>query len=132
MGKGFPVESGKWGVGVSAMGCYDFPMAAKRFDRLGMYRLIADRIENDPGLLQIGLENIDRWIANGSDQPLKLEEWRGRILAAQHSKEDWSALLALLREDAERAEFERNFAPFAGVLTAADRRPFILECSYAH
>lgn len=114
------------------MGCYDFPMAAKRFDRLGMYRLIADRIENDPGLLQIGLENIDRWIANGSDQPLKLEEWRGRILAAQHSKEDWSALLALLREDAERAEFERNFAPFAGVLTAADRRPFILECSYAH
>src|SRR5690606_16021186 len=90
IGEGFSCRVWEMGVGVSAMGCYDFPMAAKRFDRLGMYRLIADKIESDPGLLQIGLENIDRWIANGSDQPLKLEEWRGRILAAQHSKEDWS------------------------------------------
>jgi len=41
-------------------------------------------------------------------------------------------LLILLREDSDRAEFEREFAPFAGVLTAQERRPFILECSYTH
>lgn len=86
-------------------------MAAERFDRLGMYRLIADKIENDPSLLEIGLENIERWIANGSDQQHKLREWRGRILAAQRSKQGMSALLGLLREDGVRAEFERNFAP---------------------
>lgn len=32
----------------------------------------------------------------------------------------------------ERAEYFRNFAPFAGVLTAAERRPPILECPFSH
>jgi len=42
------------------------------------------------------------------------------------------ALLKALREDSERAAFFRNFAPFAGVLTNAERRPLILECSFSH
>ena len=41
-------------------------------------------------------------------------------------------LLRALREDGERADFFRNFAPFAGVLTTAERRPLILECSFSH
>lgn len=97
-----------------------------------MYRLIADKIERDPSLLEIGLANIDRWIANGSDQQPKLREWRERILAAQRSAEDLASLLALLREDSGQAEFERNFAPFAGVLTAAEINTFFDECAYAH
>jgi hypothetical protein len=54
------------------------------------------------------------------------------ILAARESGEGMEALLKALREDGERAEFFRNFAPFAGVLTTAERRPLILECSYSH
>jgi hypothetical protein len=42
------------------------------------------------------------------------------------------ALLKALREDGEQADFFRNFAPFAGVLTTEERRPLILECSFSH
>jgi len=38
----------------------DFPTAT-RFNKLGMFRLIADKIEQDPALLQVGLDNIARW-----------------------------------------------------------------------
>ncbi len=105
---------------------------AERLDRLGMSRLIADKIARDPALLEIGLANIARWIANGSDQQHKLRDWHERILAAKSSPEALDALLVLLREDSESAAFEREFAPFAGVLTAEERRPFLLACSYAH
>ena len=33
------------------------------FDKIGMFRLIADKIERNPALLQIALDNIARWIA---------------------------------------------------------------------
>jgi hypothetical protein len=36
--------------------------------RLKMYRLIADKLERQPELLDVGLENVARWIANGSTQ----------------------------------------------------------------
>ncbi len=105
---------------------------AERLDRLGMSRLIADKIARDPALLEIGLANIARWIANGSDQQHKLHEWRDCILAAQSSPEALARLLALLREDSEIAAYEREFAPFAGVMSAEERRPFLLACSYTH
>lgn len=97
-----------------------------------MSHLIADKIARDPALLNIGLTNIARWIAKGSGQQHKLYEWRERILAAQASYEALEILLALLRNDSEAAAFEREFAPFAGVLTTEERRPFLLACSYTH
>jgi hypothetical protein len=100
--------------------------------RLKMFHLIADKIERDPAWLQTGLDNITRWIANGSTQQDKLREWERMIVAARESEEGMEVLLRALREDGERAEFFRNFAPFAGVLTTAERRPLILECSYSH
>ncbi len=33
--------------------------------RLKMYHLIADKLERLPELLDVGLENVARWIANG-------------------------------------------------------------------
>lgn len=100
--------------------------------RLKMFHLIACKIERDPAWLQTGLDNIARWIANGSTQQEKLREWERMILAARDSEEGMEALLKALREDSERAEFFRNFAPFAGVLTNTERRPLILECSFSH
>lgn len=105
---------------------------ADRLDRLGMSRLIADKIERDPVLLQTGLDNIARWIARGSDQPGKLLEWRARILAAQQSSAAMADLLALLREDSERAAYEREFAPFAGVLNASETNAFYDTCAFVH
>lgn len=110
-----------------------FPSAARpRFNKLGMFRLIADKIEQEPALLQVGLENIARWLANGADQQHRLRQWETMLIAAQASGEGMQALLAALRDDNEKAEHLREFAPFAGILTAAERRPFILECAFTH
>lgn len=109
----------------------DFPTAT-RFNKLGMFRLIADKIEQDPALLQVGLDNIARWIANGADQQHRLLQWEAMILAARDSAAGMQLLLAALREDSEKAEHLREFSPFAGILTAKERRPFILECAFTH
>lgn len=100
--------------------------------RLEMFHLIADKIERDSAWLQTGLDNIARWIRNGSTQQEKLREWERMILAARDSADGMEALQRALREDSERADFFRNFAPFAGVLTTAERRPLILKCSFSH
>jgi hypothetical protein len=100
--------------------------------RLKMFHLIADKIEREPQWLQTGLDNIARWIANGSTQQDKLREWERMILAARESGEGMEVLLKALREDSERAEFFRNFAPFAGVLNTEERRIVSEICPYSH
>ena len=97
-----------------------------------MFHLIADKIERDPSHLQTGLENIARWIANGSTQQDKLREWERMIVAARESQEGMEALLKALREDTERAEFFRNFAPFAGVLDRREHEIVDEICAFAH
>lgn len=100
--------------------------------RLKMFRLIADKIERNPDFLQMGLDNIARWIANGSPQQDRLREWERMILAARESAEGMKALLNSLREDSERADFFRNFAPFAGVLDEREHKSIEEICAFAH
>ena len=100
--------------------------------RLKMFHLIADKIERNPDCLQNGLDNIARWIVNGSTQQDKLREWERMILAAQDASDGMEALLMALREDSERAEFFRNFAPFAGVLDTKERRTVSEISPFAH
>jgi hypothetical protein len=100
--------------------------------RLKMFHLIADKIEKNPSLLQVGLDNIARWIANGSTQQDKLREWERLILEAKESQAGMEALLWALREDGERADFFRNFAPFAGVLDVEEHRIVDEICVFAH
>lgn len=107
-------------------------MKTDGFDTLGMFRLIADKIEREPVLLQVGLDNIARWIAKGIDQQHRLRQWEGMIRAAQASADGMSVLLAALREDSEQADHMREFSPFDGVLTTLERRPFILQCAFQH
>jgi len=97
-----------------------------------LHELIADKLKREPGLLRIPLENIDRWIANGHTAPHRLEQWRQIILRAQASAEGFQELLALLRDRSQETERLREFAPFAGVLTAAERLPVIRQCVYSH
>src|SRR2546425_12563307 len=97
-----------------------------------LHDLVADKLERDPSLLRIPLENIDRWIARGHTAPHRLEQWRQIILRAQQSAEGLQELLALLRDRSEETQRLRDFAPFAGVLTAAERLPVIRECVYSH
>ena len=95
-----------------------------------LHDLAADKIERDPSLLRIPLENIDRWIANGHTAPQRLEQWRQFILRAQQSPDGFQELLTLLRDRSEATERLRDFAPFAGILTAAERRQAVSLCAY--
>lgn len=95
-----------------------------------LHDLVADKIEHDPSLLRIPLENIDRWIAKGHTAPQRLEQWREIILRAQQSSDGFQELLRLLRDRSPATERLRDFAPFAGVLTAAERRQAVSLCAY--
>ena len=102
-----------------------------------LHELVADKLERaDPAtrdaLLSIPLDNIDRWIASGHTAPHRLEEWRRTILEARVSAEAFNRLLQLLRDSSETTERAREFAPFAGVLTAAERAIVIRQCAYSH
>jgi hypothetical protein len=87
-----------------------------------LHDLVADKLERDPSLLRIPLENIDRWLANGHTAPHRLEQWRQIIQKAQASREGLLTLLELLRDRSQETERLREFAPFAGALTIEERR----------
>jgi hypothetical protein len=97
-----------------------------------LHELVADKIERDPSRLRIPLENIDRWLANGHTAPHRLEQWRQIILRAQASADGFQELLTLLRQNNPATQRLREFAPFAGVLTARERRSVIRQCVYSH
>ena len=97
-----------------------------------LHELTADKLERDPALLRVPLENIDRWLANGHPAPQRLEQWREIILRAQVTPDGFEELLTLLRDRGETTERLREFAPFAGVLTAAERAIWIRQCVYSH
>ena len=95
-----------------------------------LHELVADKLERDPSLLRIPLENIDRWLVNGHTAPHRLEEWRQIIRRAQESQAGFDALLKLLRATDEAASRLRDFAPFAGTLTREERRQATPSCAY--
>jgi len=82
------------------------------------FRLIADKIEADPSLLSIPLENIERWLSRGHSAVSRLEQWRGIILDAQASNSGMRHLLDLLRDQSWEAVFLKEFAPFPGILNS--------------
>lgn len=95
-----------------------------------LHELTADKLERDPTRMAIPLENIDRWLALGHSAPHRLEQWRAILLHAQASPEGFAELLQLLRDRDEATSRLREFAPFAGVLTAAERRGAAPSCAY--
>lgn len=97
-----------------------------------LHDLVADKLEQNPSLLYIPLENIGRWISQCYSTPHRLEQWRQIILRAQETPQGFQFLLDLLRDHGETAERLKEFAPFAGVLTAAERQTVIRECVYSH
>jgi hypothetical protein len=96
-------------------------------------RAVADKLECDPSLLHVALANIDRWLANGVvSSPRWLLRWRELIETAREQEAAFRRLLDLLRADSADARRLRDFSPFAGVLTAAERRVILRQCSYSH
>lgn len=88
-------------------------------DRIAQLRFerIAEKIGREPGLLEIPLANIARWLAQGHSARERLEGWRRMLVDARDSTEGLARLVALLREDSADAAEWKAFSPFPGVLT---------------
>lgn len=80
------------------------------------YRLIADKIEADPSLLEIPLANIARWLSQGHSAVKRLEGWRGMLQAAQTSREGMAKVLFILRDEEWESMMWKGFSPFPGIL----------------
>ncbi len=128
---------GLWQIpGMSAAAAKSYAWFNSRTERPGhevkqdRFRLVADKIEADPTLLEIPLANIDRWLPVSQSSAKRLEQWRGIILEAKASPAGMEKLLALLRDQSAEAIFLKEFAPFPGVLNSEERSR--LSWSSAH
>jgi hypothetical protein len=84
---------------------------------LAMHCLIARKIAADPALLDLARRNIESWSARyGDSPPLALEEWRAIL------RRPWPEIAALITDSGESATRLRQSSPFAGVLTASERK----------
>jgi len=97
-----------------------------------MHKLLADKIERDPSLLRVPLENIDRWLGAGHTERHRLEQWRGILTSAQQSAQAFASLLQLLRDESEESIHLKSFNPFPGVLTSEERQRIIVKCVFSH
>ena len=88
------------------------------------FRLMADKIEADPTLLAIPLENIERWLSQGHSAVARLEQWRTILLEAQSSADGMRKLLELLRDQNWEAVLAKGFSPFPGILTDEELERF--------
>ncbi len=84
---------------------------------LALHCRIAQKITQDPSLIDIAHRNIEAWIRKAAGQvPQYLVEWQ-RIL-----EWPWPQVAALITEQSEDAARLRQSSPFAGVLSAAERK----------
>lgn len=84
---------------------------------LALHCRIALKITADPSLLDVARRNLQRWSSGSKTaRPRYLREWQ-RLLARP-----WPQVAALITEQSETAARLRQSSPFAGILTAAERR----------
>ncbi len=84
---------------------------------LAMARLAAEKIDRDPELLQIAIDNLERWARmDEHGLPPPLAEWRELI--ARHS---WPELRAILVQDNDEGQRLRGSSPFSGIISEEER-----------
>jgi len=82
---------------------------------LAFHRVVADRIRNDPRLLEPVRARLDEWLERGDRSSSYAAEWR-RIVDLPIPK-----LVEFLVDPGEHARELRQSTPFAGFLTPAER-----------
>lgn len=84
---------------------------------LALHCLIARKIAAEPRLLDVAKRNLAAWAARyGDNVPRALVEWRDVL------DRPWPEIAALITGLGEPATRLRQSSPFAGVLTASERR----------
>ena len=82
---------------------------------LALHRAIAEKLRAHPALLEIALDNLDRWTLMRSRSQPYWDAWR-EILSRPLPE-----ILDLLEEESERMTALRQATPFAGVLEPKER-----------
>jgi hypothetical protein len=84
---------------------------------LAMHAVIAAKIERNPELLSLARRNLDRWESRQKTSASAwMAEWRTIL------KRPWRDVASLITEMSDNAARLRQSTPFAGVLTADERR----------
>lgn len=85
---------------------------------LAMHAVIAEKIERDSQLLDVPRNNLKRWKArwDENEAPAWYDEWRGIM------NRPWPEIAAIITELSEEGARLRQSSPFAGVLSAAERK----------
>jgi hypothetical protein len=84
---------------------------------LAMHCLAAQKIEHDPALLDQVRRTLETWrLRYGEDRPRALDEWEAIL------RRPWPVIAALITDQGERATRLRQSTPFAGVLSARERK----------
>lgn len=84
---------------------------------LAMHAVIAKKIEGDPKLLDIPRNNLKRWGARWERQA---PAWYDRWCAIM--ERPWPEIAAIITEPSEEGARLRQSSPFAGVLSAEQRK----------
>jgi hypothetical protein len=82
------------------------------------FRLIAQRMETEPQIVALALDNIRRWIARDvyhSGELSTMNEWRDLLIGSR------SRLRQVMLDQNQDACRLRQSSPFAGVLSAEER-----------
>ena len=80
-------------------------------------RIIAEKLREQPEMLNFAKGNIKRWIAQSNGPPPSAHlEWKDIL-----EKMDILEIIELLTQDSENANRLRQSNPFAGVLTPQER-----------
>ena len=85
---------------------------------LAMHAAIARKIDREPGLLEKARGNLRRWRQLEAHHPTPdwLQEWSGVL------NKSWPEIASLMGEPSERAAKLRQSSPFAGLLSAVERK----------
>ena len=80
-------------------------------------RLVA-KVDTNPTLIQVAIENLKRWMARTEGAPNACDiEW-----ATLLAEKPWNELREKLLEESDEGQRLRSSSPFAGVLTEEERR----------
>ena len=87
---------------------------------LAMARVIAEKVQRQPELMRIAVENLRRWKKQMRPWPPALREWE-MILANNPTER----ILEILVQDDEEGQRLRQSDPFVGILTEEERLWFL-------
>ena len=84
---------------------------------LEMTRVIIEKIDRDPALVRVGLENIERWTRQQGGYVQRCHvEWKELI-----ETHPWERLREILLEESDEGQRLRSSHPFTGLLTEDER-----------